>query len=100
MVGAIIAVGIVRLFYAVASAVVRALADARQLRQFNLLAWIGTALAAGAAIIFSGFGLVGVIAGAAVGWLVRLAAAVSLVRPVFAVPRLEAREEDRAVQTL
>ncbi len=100
VVAAIIAVGVVRLFYAVASAVVRALADTRQLRQFNLLAWIGTALAAGAAVMFSGFGLVGVIAGAAVGWLVRLAAAVSLVRPAFAVPRLEARDEERAVQTL
>lgn len=100
VVGAIIAVGIVRLFYAVASAVVRALGDAGQLRRFNLLAWIGTALAAGAAALLSGFGLVGVIAGAAVGWLVRLAAAVSLVRPTFAIPLVEAPDEDAAVQTL
>ncbi len=88
VVAAIIAVGIVRLCYAVASAVIRALGEARQLRWFNLLAWIGTVLAVGAAIAFSGFGLVGVICGAAVGWLIRLAAAVILARPAFAVPTL------------
>ena len=80
LVVAIALVGVVRVFYAVAAATVSAIGDRRGLRRFNGLGWLAVALAAGGALLLSGYGLVGVVAGAALGWLVRLAAAVALAR--------------------
>jgi len=81
--------GIVRVLYAVPAAGVSALGAADQLRRFNALGWLATAVAAGAAMLLARYGLPGVVAGVALGWLVRLLVAVLLLRPVFARARAQ-----------
>ena len=80
---AIVLVGFVRLLYGCASAAVSALGETPQLRSFNVLGWVGTLVAVVSAVALSSYGLVGVVAGAGLGWLVRLAAATVLVGPAF-----------------
>lgn len=66
---ALIIVGFVRVWNGISSAVVSALASARQLVAFNACSWGSLVLAAGCAWAARGGGLTGVVYGLGVGWL-------------------------------
>jgi O-antigen/teichoic acid export membrane protein len=100
LVVAIALVGVIRLLYAVASATVGAIGDSQQLRVFNAAGWAGTATAAVGAVLFSVYGLVGVVGGAALGWVLRLAAATVLARRALAMASPGQRGDDPVVRTL
>ncbi|UCG85391.1 MAG: hypothetical protein JSW71_15850 [Gemmatimonadota bacterium] len=72
---AIALVGVVRLIYAVAAATVSAMGEQRQLRRFNALGWVSTAVATIGTIVLCVFGILGAVLGAGIGWTVRLVAA-------------------------
>jgi O-antigen/teichoic acid export membrane protein len=88
LVVAIVFAGLVRLGYGVASAAVSALGGLRQLRWFNLAGWLGTAVAVFSAVLLSAYGLVGVVVGGLLGWIVRLTVATALVRPHLTIGHL------------
>jgi O-antigen/teichoic acid export membrane protein len=86
LVAAIVVSGVLSLLYAALSSAVYALADRPQLAWFNRLGWVATAGAAAGAVALSGFGIVGVVLGTSLGWLLRLMGALLLLRPVLGVP--------------
>ncbi len=77
---ALITLGLIRLNTAVVSAAINALAGTESLHIFNLTGWVSAAVAAAAAFLLSGFGATGIVAGVAIGWIVRIAFASVLIR--------------------
>ncbi len=84
LVVAIAIVGIIRLIYGVLAAVVSAVGDRHQLHRFNAFGWVATATAAAAAFLLSKYGLVGVVVGVALGWILRSVVVFVLARSALA----------------
>jgi O-antigen/teichoic acid export membrane protein len=72
LITAIVLSGLVRLTYGVASAMITALAEGRELRVLNWSGWLTTAVAILLAFALSGYGLVGVVVGVTLGWLSKI----------------------------
>lgn len=62
--------GIVRAVSGLCTGVATAVCDTRELGQLNTLTWLSTALAATGGIVGARWGLIGVVYGIAVGWLI------------------------------
>lgn len=80
---AIAAAGMVTLLYAAVSSALYALASGRQLARFNQLGWAATGTAVLGAVLLSRFGVVGVVIGSSLGWVVRLVGAKVLLGPAL-----------------
>ena len=76
----LVLLGIVRLNSGVINATVNALGDTRTLQIYTLIGWVSVAIAALAAYALADHGVVGVVVGVTVGWVVRIASAAYLVR--------------------
>ncbi len=63
--------GVAKLLNAFTKAAVTALAEPQEVIALNLFGWLSVALAIGAAVVGARWGLVGVIYGVALGWLIR-----------------------------
>ena len=85
---AAIVAGAGRIFTAFSRATVTALADARELALVNLAGWLSVGLAVAAAAAGARWGLVGVVYGVGLGWVVRALASLAItmrhLRPVAA----------------
>jgi len=75
--------GLIRTAYGIVSASVGGIGDTRTLRQFNLYGWLGTGVAAVAAILLSSVGPSGVVVGVGLGWVIRIFAGLILMRTVW-----------------
>jgi O-antigen/teichoic acid export membrane protein len=80
MVAAIVS-GALKVLSAFATAVVVSLGDARDLRRLSVTAWMSIAVAVAGAFLAAPWGLVGVLYGISVGWIVRSLAAIALATP-------------------
>jgi O-antigen/teichoic acid export membrane protein len=67
--------GVVKILNAFTKATVSALADTRELAVINALGWVSVAVAVVASAVGARWGLVGVIYGVGLGWLVRAVSA-------------------------
>jgi O-antigen/teichoic acid export membrane protein len=79
-----IAVGWVRLLQSLAVATVNSLGNARSLEMLNRVAWVSLAIAAAAAWLLRELGLIGVVLGVGVGWMVQAIAGYVLARRTLA----------------
>jgi O-antigen/teichoic acid export membrane protein len=73
-----IAIGLVRVWEGFSTTVVAALGDARAMARMSALAWVSLAVAAGGAVIGSRNGLVGILCGVLVAWVVLAASGSAL----------------------
>lgn len=80
---AIAGAGVVSLLYGAVSSAVYALGEGKHLSWFNGLGWAATASAVVGAVALSRFGLVGVVVGTSLGWVVRLGGAYLLLGPAL-----------------
>ena len=85
--------GVAKILNAFARGTVTALAEPQEVAALNLLGWLSVAVAVGAAVAGARWGgLVGIIYGVALGWLLRAVSAFHVtarhLRPAPAVPRL------------
>lgn len=71
LITAIVLSGLIRLTYGVASSMITALAEGRELQLLNLSGWLTTAGAIFLASVLSRYGLYGVVIGVTAGWLSR-----------------------------
>jgi hypothetical protein len=71
--------GIAKIANAFTKAAASALADPRELSLVNLVGWISAGIALGAAFVGARWGLVGVIYGVGLGWMVRAVVAFALI---------------------
>jgi O-antigen/teichoic acid export membrane protein len=71
--------GVAKIANAFTKAAASALADPRELSLVNLVGWISAGIALGAAFVGAHWGLVGVIYGVGLGWMVRAVVAFALI---------------------
>jgi len=76
----LIIAGLIRTAYGFVSASMGGIGNTRMLHKFNLFGWLGTGVAALAAVSMTSLGLPGVIAGVSLGWLIRIVAGLILMR--------------------
>ena len=78
---AVIVAGLVRVLNGFTSAIITALATTRELVSWAVVSWILVVVTGAGAVIGAQWGLTGVIYGASLGWLVRLAVAFVIIIP-------------------
>jgi hypothetical protein len=86
LVFAAIVSGIAKVANALTKAAASALADPRELSLVNIVGWVSAAIALVAAFVGARWGLVGIIYGVALGWLVRAAVAFALIARHLRLP--------------
>jgi len=83
LVAAAIIAGTIKVLDGFSQAIVTAFGNTRQLAQYNLLGWPAVVVGILASVIGARWGLVGVVAGAGLGWLARSLAGTYVVSPTF-----------------
>ena len=83
LLGAMVVAGNVRVLHGVSAAAVAGIGEAQTLRLYNRSGWLALLGAVGAIVALHGYGLAGVVAGAALGWGLRVGAGVWAVRPLL-----------------